>query len=351
MTLAWASADEACRAMLEGGAVALAWNRFSAETRAVVRAEYLASLEPFRRGERYDVPAEVDVRDRPQAGVSGRASRNVPFRPWSRLSVESRRQAAGSENGRTRRQVMKTLKQFTMMVAVAVAGLAFASTVRARRPRPRRPPRRTSRRRSGSSRSSSCKPPRVGPAGRLGGDEDAAAEPDHGAAGPHQGADRPGRVGADSLQVLHRRPHRVRQAERRLRRRDRRGGRDGGHHPPLEHVPERHPDRRGEVPRRDRQASSRTSRRRARRRRRAHARRRGGRRQRLKESRRSSATCPSSSASSRPRPGPAPGSVPRRAASPGDGAVRQGTRSWSAWRSRRRCRASSASSPTPSSPS
>jgi hypothetical protein len=45
--------------MLEGGAVALAWTRFSPETRAVVRAEYLASLEPFRRGDRYDVAAEV----------------------------------------------------------------------------------------------------------------------------------------------------------------------------------------------------------------------------------------------------------------------------------------------------
>ena len=59
VTLSWRSGDEACRAMLEGGAVALAWNRFDAETRAVVHAEYLASLEPFRRGERYDVPAEV----------------------------------------------------------------------------------------------------------------------------------------------------------------------------------------------------------------------------------------------------------------------------------------------------
>jgi SAM-dependent methyltransferase len=59
VTLSWASADEACRAMLEGGAVALAWSRFSSETRAVVRAEYLASLEPFRRGDRYDVAAEV----------------------------------------------------------------------------------------------------------------------------------------------------------------------------------------------------------------------------------------------------------------------------------------------------
>ena len=59
VTLSWASADEACAAMLEGGAVALAWSRFSPETRAVVRAEYLASLEPFRRGGRYDVAAEV----------------------------------------------------------------------------------------------------------------------------------------------------------------------------------------------------------------------------------------------------------------------------------------------------
>jgi len=59
VTLSWASADEACAAMLEGGAVALAWNRFDAETRAVVRAAYLASLEPFRRGDRYDVAAEV----------------------------------------------------------------------------------------------------------------------------------------------------------------------------------------------------------------------------------------------------------------------------------------------------
>jgi SAM-dependent methyltransferase len=59
VTLSWRSADEACQAMLEGGAVALAWTRFSPETRAVVRAEYLASLEPFRQGNRYEVRAEV----------------------------------------------------------------------------------------------------------------------------------------------------------------------------------------------------------------------------------------------------------------------------------------------------
>lgn len=59
VTLSWGSADEACAAMLEGGAVALAWNRFSGETRAIVRAAYLTSLEPFRHGDRYDVAAEV----------------------------------------------------------------------------------------------------------------------------------------------------------------------------------------------------------------------------------------------------------------------------------------------------
>ena len=59
ITLSWRSADEACAAMLEGGAVAMAWSRFSPETRAIVRAEYLGSLEPFRHGERYDVAAEV----------------------------------------------------------------------------------------------------------------------------------------------------------------------------------------------------------------------------------------------------------------------------------------------------
>ena len=63
----------------------------------------------------------------------------------------------------------------------------------------------------------------------------------------------PGRRGADPLPLLHLRAHRVRQAQRRERDRDRRGGRDGRPDPPLEHVPERHPDRRVEVPRRDRQ--------------------------------------------------------------------------------------------------
>jgi SAM-dependent methyltransferase len=59
VTLGWPSADEACRVMLEGGAVALAYGRFSPEVRGLVRADYLASLQPFRRGERYEVPSEI----------------------------------------------------------------------------------------------------------------------------------------------------------------------------------------------------------------------------------------------------------------------------------------------------
>lgn len=59
VTLAWKSADEATSAMLEGGAVALAWKRFSPATREEVRAAYLDSLAPFRRGAGYEVPSEV----------------------------------------------------------------------------------------------------------------------------------------------------------------------------------------------------------------------------------------------------------------------------------------------------
>jgi len=59
VTLAWQSADDVCDALLEGGAVALAWKHFSLEVRAEVRATFLTTLEPFRRGLGYDVPAEV----------------------------------------------------------------------------------------------------------------------------------------------------------------------------------------------------------------------------------------------------------------------------------------------------
>jgi SAM-dependent methyltransferase len=59
VTLEWPSDDQACAAMLEGGPVALAWKRFTPEMRAVVRAAYLDSIAPFRRGAGYQVPSEV----------------------------------------------------------------------------------------------------------------------------------------------------------------------------------------------------------------------------------------------------------------------------------------------------
>lgn len=59
VTLCWPTADEAVAAMLEGGPVALAWKRFSPETRALVRGAYLDSIAPFRRGSGFEVPSEV----------------------------------------------------------------------------------------------------------------------------------------------------------------------------------------------------------------------------------------------------------------------------------------------------
>ena len=60
-TLFYASADEACGAAFAGGPVALAYSRFDARTRDEAHAEYLASIEPWRRGARYEVPGEFVV--------------------------------------------------------------------------------------------------------------------------------------------------------------------------------------------------------------------------------------------------------------------------------------------------
>ena len=63
--LAYASPEEACGAAFAGGPVALAYSRFDASTRAEAHAEYLASLTPYRIGDRYEVPGEfVIVRGR-----------------------------------------------------------------------------------------------------------------------------------------------------------------------------------------------------------------------------------------------------------------------------------------------
>ena len=59
--LAYASPEEACGAAFAGGPVALAYSRFDVSTRAEVHAEYLASLAPYRIGNRYEVPGEFVV--------------------------------------------------------------------------------------------------------------------------------------------------------------------------------------------------------------------------------------------------------------------------------------------------
>jgi ubiquinone/menaquinone biosynthesis C-methylase UbiE len=59
--LEYASADEACGAAFAGGPVALAYSRFDDQTKKEVHAEYLASIEPFKKGNGYVVPGEFVV--------------------------------------------------------------------------------------------------------------------------------------------------------------------------------------------------------------------------------------------------------------------------------------------------
>lgn len=59
--LLYANGDEACRAAFVGGPVALAWSRFSLETRERVSARYLDELSAWRNGAGYEVPAEFVV--------------------------------------------------------------------------------------------------------------------------------------------------------------------------------------------------------------------------------------------------------------------------------------------------
>ena len=60
-TLRYGSAEEACGAAFAGGPVALAYSRFHEGTRQAAHAEYLASIEPFRRSHGYEIPGEFVV--------------------------------------------------------------------------------------------------------------------------------------------------------------------------------------------------------------------------------------------------------------------------------------------------
>lgn len=55
------SAEDACGAAFAGGPVALAYSRFDDRTRDEAYAEYLASIEPFRKGNRYEIPGEFVI--------------------------------------------------------------------------------------------------------------------------------------------------------------------------------------------------------------------------------------------------------------------------------------------------
>ena len=59
--LSFASAEEALGAAFLGGAVALAYAKFDEPTREAVNQDYLASIDTYRDGAGYDVPAEFVV--------------------------------------------------------------------------------------------------------------------------------------------------------------------------------------------------------------------------------------------------------------------------------------------------
>jgi ubiquinone/menaquinone biosynthesis C-methylase UbiE len=66
-----ASADEACDAALVGGPVALAWSRFDGDARRRVRLRYLESIEPWRSGSRYALPASFVIAEARAVGRAG----------------------------------------------------------------------------------------------------------------------------------------------------------------------------------------------------------------------------------------------------------------------------------------
>jgi len=59
--LRYDSADDALGAAFAGGPVALAYSRFDDKTREAAHADYLASIEPFRKENAYDIPGEFVV--------------------------------------------------------------------------------------------------------------------------------------------------------------------------------------------------------------------------------------------------------------------------------------------------
>lgn len=59
--LKYANAEEACIASFAGGPVALAWSRFNDEVRRRVQNKYVESIQPWRKGEGFEIPSEFLV--------------------------------------------------------------------------------------------------------------------------------------------------------------------------------------------------------------------------------------------------------------------------------------------------
>jgi len=60
-TLAYANASQACDAAFLGGPVALAWSRFSEETKLRVCQRYASAIEPWRHQNGYHIPGEFVI--------------------------------------------------------------------------------------------------------------------------------------------------------------------------------------------------------------------------------------------------------------------------------------------------
>ena len=61
VTLDYDSAEAACVAAFVGGPVAMAYSRFDEKTQGRANAEYVESIAPYRKGERYEIPGEFIV--------------------------------------------------------------------------------------------------------------------------------------------------------------------------------------------------------------------------------------------------------------------------------------------------
>lgn len=59
--LSFANSERVISALIDGGAIALAAKRFDHATRQTVEKEFLASVEIFRNGERYEIPGEFVI--------------------------------------------------------------------------------------------------------------------------------------------------------------------------------------------------------------------------------------------------------------------------------------------------